>query len=213
MKTTPQAEQQIRVRKRMSPDERKHEIVEVARELMAKDPYVTLDEVAEAAGVTRQLISLYFPGGGMGPIVALMLDDFRDRFVGFIDMAGMLGSVVDFNDPEQFRKAMAQISARLLDFVDESGEPWMFSLYRDIAGSGFGAGTEELHRTLVEGILSARGVAQDPMTTALYRSEVMAIDSLIYTYAKHELSREDTLRAMVERFYGLRFELHPRLAG
>jgi len=213
MKAIREADDVTRVRKRMSPDERKQEIVAVARDLMAKNPNVNLDSVAEAAGVTRQLISLYFPGGGMGPIVALMLDDFRDRFVGFMDMAGMLGSVVDFDDPEQFRRAMAQISTRLLDFVDESGEPWMFSLSRDVGGSGFGSGTEEMHRMLVEGILQPRGLADDPMATALYRSEVMAIDSLVYSYAKRELSREDAQRAMVERFYGLRFELHPRLSG
>ena len=213
MTTAEQQSNGTRARRRMSPDERKQEIVSVARELLAKDPHVGLDDLAEAAGVTRQLISLYFPGGGIGPIVALILDDFRDQFVGFLDMAGMLGDVVDFNHEDQFRKAMVQITSRLLNFVDEIGEPWMFSLSRDVGGSGFGAGTEEVHRNLVEGILANRGLGDDPLTKAMYRSEVMAIDSLIYTYSKQELSREETELAIVERFCNLRFVLQPAVAS
>jgi len=73
------------VRRRFPPEVRRQKIFEVAKEILQRDPDASIDDIAEAAGVTRQLISLYFPGGGTGPFYGAMFDEY------LLALPGILG--------------------------------------------------------------------------------------------------------------------------
>lgn len=62
----------MKVARRLSPDARRAQLAQIAQRLAARDGYAgfSLDEVAEHAGVTRNLVYRYFPRGRLDLYIA-----------------------------------------------------------------------------------------------------------------------------------------------
>ena len=109
-------------RQRYSPAERKQLILEAARRVLLLNPDASLEDIAEEAGITRQLVSRYFPGGGITPIAEALFDDYEHHFARiFIDLPK---EGLESND--QVEEAAAKAIARFLDWAEEDGQPWLF---------------------------------------------------------------------------------------
>ena len=102
-------------RRRLSPDDRRLEILEVARRVFAQRPYRTVStaEIADAAGVARSLVHHYF-GGIRGVFLAVAAE-------GAIAL-----SAARTAGPElPFAQRTAHNVAAALDVIDANRETWL----------------------------------------------------------------------------------------
>jgi AcrR family transcriptional regulator len=102
-------------RRRLTPDDRRQEILEVARGLFAQRPYnsVTTAEIADAAGVARSLVHHYF-GGIRGVFLAVAADG-----------AAALTAARTAGPEVPFEERTAHNVAAGLDAIAEHRETWL----------------------------------------------------------------------------------------
>jgi AcrR family transcriptional regulator len=103
------------VQRRLSPEVRRRQIVDAARELFADRPYgtVTTADVAEAAGVARSLVHHYFDG-------------IRGVFLAVIAQGGAALTDVRTAGPETpLDERLAHNIAAALDVVAANRETWL----------------------------------------------------------------------------------------
>jgi AcrR family transcriptional regulator len=102
-------------RRRLSPDERREQILDAARSLFAQRPYTSCStgDVAEAAGVARSLVHHYFGG-------------IREVFLAVIARGGQALSEERTAGPETpLRQRIAHNVAAGLDVVAAHRETWL----------------------------------------------------------------------------------------
>jgi AcrR family transcriptional regulator len=102
-------------RRRLSPDDRRNEILDAARRLFAHRPYRTVStaEIAEASGVARSLVHHYF-GGIRGVFLAVVADG-----------AAALSAARTAGPEVPFEERTARNVAASLDVIGANRETWL----------------------------------------------------------------------------------------
>ena len=179
-------------------------ILETAKVVLLPNPEASLDDVAEAAGVTRQLVSLYFPGGGTGPLYGAMFDEY------IAALPTILGEdlLKVGTDPKRFRAATAEVVARVLDWAESVGEPWVFGDGGDHPGA--------LNKVTVEMLLGVLGdVFGKPQHPARVSNAILAelnaTAAVARTLLEGEIQRGDAEAVINERFVALYTVVIPAL--
>ncbi|MBB5159739.1 AcrR family transcriptional regulator [Saccharopolyspora phatthalungensis] len=121
-------------RQRLEPDQRRTQILAVARRLFARGSYssVSTSDIARAAGVTRPLINHYFGGKRQ-----LYLEIVREMLV-------TPGSVSEDLPRTTPRERIAIVVDRWIDVVDRDREMWLSAIDEGIGRD------EDLDRVLLE---------------------------------------------------------------
>ncbi|MFE6777395.1 TetR/AcrR family transcriptional regulator [Streptomyces sp. NPDC057702] len=117
-------------RRRMGVEERREQLITVALDLFGhRSPEdVSIDEIAEHAGISRPLVYHYFPGGKQSLYEAALRragDELRERFV----------------EPREgpLSERLARVMARFFDFVEDHG-PGFAALMRGGPAAAVGCG-------------------------------------------------------------------------
>ena len=194
--------------RRLSADARRRQIIEAAKELFRADPDASLNEIAERAGCTRQLVSRYFPGGGTTAIISAILDDW-DALI-FKTFAG--GMEIGRAGPDRAREASDYVVGRYLSATLELDQPWVFSDGRDRTGSGTGERWSQTLGALVEILLSGRPEAhRNPLTRTALRAEIASGNVVVIEMLEGRLSRDEAQRVVVEGMVSCLENVLPRL--
>lgn len=175
-------------RRRMGVEERREQLIGVALEQFSRrsPEEVSIDEIAEAAGISRPLVYHYFPGKQQLYEAALRraADELSARFVE--PREGPLGA------------RLLRVMERFFDFVDEHG-PGFSALMRGgpaIGSSRTGAMIDEVRQAAYEQILAHLGIEAPPPRLALV---VRSWISLAETTALLWLDGRQVPRAELER--------------
>jgi len=206
-------------RLRQSPEFRRRQILDAARRLLAADPTASIQDIAAAAGVTRQLVSLYFPGGGTGPVFAALFDDFivslPDLFEGAFDrLAELPEGWTAADDPETLRELIGVIADSFLTWGEtEIQDPWLFSAGRDRPGSGIGPRWDQLQDAIAGRLLGLLSESKESLVVkAAVLAELEAFAELMEMRLSGALDHDTALRIAVERFFALYTVVIPALA-
>ncbi|MEI7889065.1 MAG: TetR/AcrR family transcriptional regulator [Actinomycetes bacterium] len=191
----------IEDRERLSPPQRRALILDAANRCFARDPDCSLRDIADEAGVSRQLVQLYFPGGGVGPVANVLFDEFVTQAPWLLaDLPEGTRST-----PDQTRARVEVIVNRGLDWAEATPGAWIFGPGRDLAGSGIGQRWEETQQAIAAMISSYPpfGLDDSPLTRTVIYAELRALEVLIHAWRTGQISREDCEAAAVLRFTSL----------
>jgi AcrR family transcriptional regulator len=133
----------VKTARRLPPAERRDQLAGVALEVAARRGYngTTLEEVAERAGVTRNLLYHYFPRGRL------------DLFLAAVELAGeqLTGDWV--TDPDvPLDERLAANFARVVDFALEPTDAWLVHRQAGVPGE---PEIEEIDRRYREVVIAA----------------------------------------------------------
>ena len=196
--------------RRLGPEERRHQIIEAARTVFLKRPDATLDEVAKEAGVTRQLISLYFPGGGTGPIYGAMFDQY------IVKLPAMMGEdlIAKTTSKAQIRTRAERVIKGFLDWAEEIGEPWVFEESSSNAGAAISARWRNAFELTVEALLPTRpkGVPVEK-ARLVFLSELTGFNAVTARMLAGKCTRADAETVLVEGFVAIYTVVLPKLAS
>jgi len=167
--------------KRLPSEARREQLVRAARTVAARSGYghTSLDEVAERAGVTRNLLYHYFPRGRL------------DLFLAAVELGGEELARDWVTDPAiPLEQRLAANFARVVEHAMEPSEAWL--LYRQALGSGEPEVEElaERQRSLVVAGISQNhfGTPDPPPYAALaLRSYVVFAESALDQCRRHDL--------------------------
>ncbi|WP_254699060.1 TetR/AcrR family transcriptional regulator [Rhodococcus sp. SGAir0479] len=156
-------------RRRLPPEERKRQLVAIGLQELATRPIhaLSVDHVAEKAGISRGLLFRYFPTK-------------QDYYVAVVAAAArrlLRAAVADPCDPtaDQLRAVVHAF----VSFIDRHGDN-----YQSFFHGGFGADPqireirEHMKNTMVERTLAATGAEPDPATRMLLRGWWSMVESL-----------------------------------
>ena len=196
--------------KRLSPDLRRVQILEAARKVLLPNPEATIDDVADAAGVTRQLVSLYFPGGGVGALYGAMFDEYMAA------LPGILGE--EFLAPAKrnadVRRTTERSVAVFLDWAESVGQPWIFSNIVRPGGIGISERIEASQDYTASMMIQARGdLADSPRVRAAIVCQLAGTRTLVGRMLSGEIKRADVEAALVEGFMNLFTIVLPALSA
>jgi AcrR family transcriptional regulator len=198
-------------RQRYSPAERKQLILEAARRVLLLNPDASLEDIAEEAGITRQLVSRYFPGGGITPIAEALFDDYEHHFARiFIDLPK---EGLESND--QVEEAAAKALSRFLDWAEEDGQPWLFGGEGAAIAAQLSARRADLRTNLAMVILHfvRKLVKENDLTRIALQAEQRATDEILWQMLTGKATREDCERILNVRFDVLIEQILPALDG
>ncbi|EME15441.1 TetR/AcrR family transcriptional regulator [Rhodococcus triatomae] len=156
-------------RRRLPPEERKRQLVAIGLQELATRPIHTLsiDHVAEKAGISRGLLFRYFPTK-------------HDYYVAVIGAAArrlLRAAVPDVDDPTDDQ--LRAIVRAFVSFIDRHGDN-----YQSFFQGGFGADAqirdirETVKNTMVERAMNATGTTPTPATRLLLRGWWSMVESL-----------------------------------
>lgn len=155
------------VRRRLPPEERRRQLVAVGLQELSIRPIhaLSIDRVAEIAGISRGLLFRYFP----------TKQDFYVAVVGAASRRMLRAAAASPDDPDPLRAGLSAF----VSFVDRHRDN-----YQAFFHGGFGADPqireihEEVRNTMVGRILAATGAAPDPLTTMRLRGWWSMVESL-----------------------------------
>jgi len=198
-------------RHRYSPDQRKAMILDAARGVLFKNPNATLEEIAEAAGVTRQLVSRYFPGGGVTPIAEALFDDYEHHFAGLFVELPAEGP----KDAEEMHEAISKVIKRFLDWAQADGQPWLFGGEGAAMSSHLAARRADLRVNLAMVMLhfARRLVKETEATRVAVQAEGRAVDEVLWLLLTGQLERKAAEEILNARFVSLFQQTLPALGG
>jgi len=197
-------------RQRYSPEIRRRQIVGAAKVVLLPNPEASLEDVAAEAGVTRQLVSLYFPGGGTGPLFGAMFEEY------IAELPAILGDdlVTSGRDPEKIRAATELVIGRLLDWVIDMGQAWVFSDSRERPGAGIAERWDRAFEITAQVLMDARRKSKHPeRARAAIIAEMAGFNAVARRLLDGELSRADAEAVIVEGFVALYTVVLPALAA
>jgi len=196
--------------RRLSPEQRRQEIIEAARTLFLKKPDATVEDVADAAGVTRQLVSLYFPGGGTGPIYGAMFDQY------IVKLPAMMGEdlIAKTTSKAQIRTRAERVIQGFLDWAEEIGEPWVFEESGTGAGVAISARWRNAFELTVEALLPTRpkGVPTEK-ARLVFLSELTGFNAVTARMLSGKCTRADAETVLIEGFVAVYTVVLPKLAA
>ena len=195
--------------RRLPPQERKAELLEVAKTVLLPNPDATLEDVAAAAGVTRQLVSLYFPGGGTGPLYAAMFDEY------IAQLPGLLGEdlLEVGRNGAKLRTAVERIVAAMLDWAEEIGQSWVFADTRGRSGAVIAERWDQTIELTADALSAARGPTKNPeLVRAALIAELHGFSAVTHRFLDGEISRAAAQKVLVEGFVALYTVVLPALS-
>lgn len=156
-------------RRRLPPEERKRQLVAIGLQELSTRPIhaLSIDQVAEKAGISRGLLFRYFP----------TKQDYYVAVVGAAARRLLRAAVPDATDPtaDQLRAVVLAF----VSFIDRHGDN-----YQSFFHGGFGADPqiqeirENMKNTMVERTLAATGTEPSPATRMLLRAWWSMVESL-----------------------------------
>lgn len=184
-----------KTRSRMSPDERKEFILAAARRVLLENPDASLAEVAKEVGVTRQLVSIYFPGGGVTPMQMELLDRFGAQFALLVEA----GAGTRPRTPKEFRKAVPGVVKFFFDFAESLDAPWMFAGEAAAMTHQVGLKRALLRDEFARAWLGwLRHFVKDSKSVRLaMRIELRALDELIWLWLTGRITRRQAEKVAV----------------
>ncbi|WP_189215225.1 MULTISPECIES: TetR/AcrR family transcriptional regulator [Streptomyces] len=185
-----------RAYRRLSVEERRRQLLAAALELFAHraPEEISLDDVAETAGVSRPLVYRYFPGGKQQLYEAALRSAADELERCFAEPPG-----------GPFTERLGRVLNRYLAFVDEhdTGFGALLQSGSVVATSRTGAIVDGVRRAAVEHVLRGLGVtgpgARLRMAVRMWISSVEAA-SLIWLDEGKEPSRDELRDWLVEQF-------------
>jgi len=195
-------------RKRLDPVARRQQLLAAAKVVLAGNPDATLDEIANEAAVTRQAVSLHFPGGGTGPIYEAMLDEFFDAALTFL-----IPTTVKLAAISSRAGAIRAANESFLNWADSFGVPWVFSPARNRPGTQNAEKWERAVLAMADAILVVQpqfGRSQNVRQAVRVTLEGLGI--LVPDVLAGRLSRDDYLRISELQFVALFETVLPALA-
>jgi len=200
-------------RRALPRDARESEIIRAAIRVLDRDPTSSIDDIAAEAGVTRQLVSLYFPGGGVQPIVDRIVSNSVPILKSAIEAMGSAGDLLTIEDEAVVRERIAIGMEAYLTNMIEKTPVWMIGPSRDVGGANVAANMDDLHDLAIERIFSGKSPwSKSNVAKETFRIQCYAIELLGSRYRAGALKREECLAAMVETLVSFRFAILPRLA-
>jgi AcrR family transcriptional regulator len=182
------------VRRRMSVEKRRGQLIGVALDLFSRrsPEEVSIDEIAAAAGISRPLVYHYFPGK-MG-LYEAVLQRVAD------DLAEALAEPAHGPPGERLLRVMH----RFFDFVDEHG-PGFSALVRGGAKAGSAAAeaaVESVRRTAYQQLLLHLGITEPPARLELVvRSWISLVESTALIWLDgRRIPRGEVERQLVHTF-------------
>jgi AcrR family transcriptional regulator len=198
-------------RQRYSPEERKQLILEAARRVLLVNPDASLEDIAEEAGITRQLVSRYFPGGGITPIAEALFDEFEHHFARiFVDLPNE-----GLESNEEVEEGAAKAISRFLDWAEEDGQPWLFGGEGASIAAHLAARRADLRTNLAMVILHfvRKLVNENDLTRIALQAEQRATDEIVWQMLTGKASRADCERILNARYDVLIEQVLPALDG
>ncbi len=180
-------------RSRLRVDERRRQLLELATKLFAERTYdeISVDEIAQAAGISKGLLYHYFPGKRAFYVAAVrhaarqLLDE--------TDVEMAPGSLPDVG-------AMRRGIERYLAFVERSSTAYAFLLRGGMAADAEVQGiVEETRQAFLERMMAEAGAVGDParLRTAL-RGYIGFVEAASLDWLEHrDLSRDELAELMV----------------
>lgn len=180
-------------RNRLPVDERRQQLLELATELFAERTYeeISVDEIAQAAGISKGLLYHYFPGKRAFYVAAVrhaarqLLDE--------TDVEVTAGGPPNVD-------AMRQGVERYLAFVERSSTAYAFLLRGGMAADPeVQAIVEETRQAFLDRMMAEAGTVGDParLRTAL-RGYIGFVEAVSLDWLEHrDLSREALADLMV----------------
>ena len=187
--------------RRFSPEVRRQMILDAARELFKDKPNASVDDLATKAGVTRQLIGQYFPGGGLEMVHEELM---QKAFSTFVDQV----LKTDYPPPKslkEWRETIPLTTTRQFEWGVGLGMPWLFAG----EGSGLPADMGMARMNLRIGVVplviewSAAVLPDTPENRLLIQIGYRAIDELIWLVATERLALEEGVRIAVALWEGI----------
>lgn len=156
-------------RRRLPPEERKRQLVAIGLQELATRPIhaLSIDHVAEKAGISRGLLFRYFPTK-------------QDYYVAVVGAAARRLLRAAVADPDAASgEPLRTVVHAFVSFIDRHGDN-----YQSFFHGGFGGDPqireirEHMKNTMVERTLAATGVAPDAATRMLLRGWWSMVESL-----------------------------------
>ena len=204
---------EVEKRRRSLPREaREGEIVLAALRVLDSNPFAGLDEIAEEAGVTRQLVSLYFPGGGTQPIVDRIMEGTIPMLMDSVKHMDGAGKFLEIEDVDAFRAVMAAGMDAYFRLSLDRAPIWMISMSRDVGGADVSGQIrrmqEAVHKKIFRG--NARW-GKNKVVKQAFCAQCEVVESLAYRYRLGEMTRDEALSIAVELWVAFRFQAMPAL--
>ena len=184
-----------------------------------ENPGASVQDVANAAGLTRQLVGIYFPGGGTGPIFSALFDDFLASiptfFEGVMEVVSSRpaapGGAVD---DETMRQSIALVINAFFDWGENDiREPWIFSSGRDRPGSGIGDRWDQMEGAFADALISLRPEFEgSSLVRNAFIIELEGFAKLMERLLSGSIKRDDAFRIAAERFFALYTVVLPSLS-
>lgn len=198
--TNGKAHEQAKQR-RYSPEVRRQMILDAATELFRGKPDATIDDVAAKAGVTRQLVGQYFPGGGVERIQTELMEQATLSFV---------SQVLENEYPppktlKEWQSVIPKTTRRHFEWAIELDMPWMFAGEASALPAPIGFKRSQIRVDYLPLVMawSAAVIEDNEATRIMVRAEYRAIDELIWLVTLGHLSIDEGVRISVARWRGL----------
>ena len=178
--------------RRMSPDQRRAQLERVALEVVAErgPSELSLDEVAERAGVTRNLLYHYFPRGKQDLIIAAVHQSGRDLSEGW---------VTDPDIPHSQRLALN--FARIIEHAAEPSPAWVAMRHSRISADPEVQKHSDDYRNMVlDGMaLNNFGTTDPPPLAKLaLRAFLAYAEEALDSWRESDLPREQVLALLAQ---------------
>jgi AcrR family transcriptional regulator len=192
-------------RTRLDPDARRAAILDAARQLFAGRPYdaISVQDLADAAGVTRGLVHHYF--GGKDDVLAAVMRDTA------------LPTAIALDPALPLRTRVTRRVNDVLDVVEANREAWLATL---AVGHAIPAGAlrdaaESIWRAQYEcWVTSFADVLRDtPRVRGLYRAYMGLNQATCRQWLTGDLSREDAALILTTAQEQLLATVGPALSG
>ena len=180
-------------RSRLSVDERRRQLLELATELFAKRTYdeISVDEIAQAAGISKGLLYHYFPGKRAFYVAAV-----RNAAQQLLDETAV---ELEPEGPPPV-DAMRRGLERYLDFVERNSTAYAFLLRGGMAADPeVQAIVEETREAFLRRMMEGAGTVGDPARLrAALRGYIGFVEALSLDWLEHrDLSRDALADLMV----------------
>ena len=187
--------------RRFSPEVRRQMILDAARDLFRDKPNATVDDLATKAGVTRQLIGQYFPGGGLEMIHQELM---QKAFNTLVDQV----LKTDYPPPKslkEWRETIPLTTARQFEWGVGLGMPWLFAAEGSGLPAEMGMARVNMRIGVVPLIMewSAAVLPDTPENRILVQIGYRAIDELVWLVATDKLALEEGVRIAVALWEGI----------
>ena len=180
----------LSTRRRLAPEDRRRQLIDVTRSLLARRPGAPLStaDVAEAAGVTRALVHRYFHG----------IDELREAVAA--DMAGRAGAVLTVGPGTPVPERVRHNVGAFLDGIEASREVWLSTMESQRPRAGDDHPAEILRRAMLERMLENNSdlIDDTPWTRLCLLAYIGSSDAICRQWVLGRATREQAERILVD---------------